>query len=162
MHSYPQGVDVWGREGMRNLSSAANVCTYGGGVADPDWLEELSKLIGEHDVTTRSTHAHDRRGRRRRRRPQRAPRPARRRPGRSTAGPRGAGGGTDWRGTGLPQHGGVRRRSTRPRRRASPRLRADQRDQLVPRGGRTPRRSPASTRSGGPERHCGSAIPRPA
>ncbi|MGC5033799.1 type IV secretory system conjugative DNA transfer family protein [Micromonospora sp. DT229] len=55
LQSYPQGVDVWGREGMRKLWSAANVRTYGGGVADPDWLEELSKLIGEHDVTTRST-----------------------------------------------------------------------------------------------------------
>lgn len=55
LQSYPQGVDVWGREGMRKLWSAANVRTYGGGVADPDWLEELSRLIGEHDVTTRST-----------------------------------------------------------------------------------------------------------
>ncbi|WP_331461096.1 type IV secretory system conjugative DNA transfer family protein [Micromonospora tarapacensis] len=55
LQSYPQGVDVWGREGMRKLWSAANVRTYGGGVADPDWLEELSKLIGEHEVTTRST-----------------------------------------------------------------------------------------------------------
>ncbi|WP_233600256.1 TraG/TraD/VirD4 family protein [Micromonospora sp. M71_S20] len=55
LQSYPQGVDVWGREGMRKLWSAANVRTYGGGVADPDWLEELSKLIGDHDVTTRST-----------------------------------------------------------------------------------------------------------
>ncbi|WFF09914.1 TraM recognition domain-containing protein [Micromonospora sp. WMMD1076] len=54
LQSYPQGVDVWGREGMRKLWSAANVRTYGGGVADPDWLKELSKLIGEHDVTTRA------------------------------------------------------------------------------------------------------------
>ncbi|MFC4066723.1 type IV secretory system conjugative DNA transfer family protein [Actinoplanes subglobosus] len=55
LQSYAQGVDVWGREGMRKLWSAANVRTYGGGVADPDFLEELSKLIGEHDVTVRST-----------------------------------------------------------------------------------------------------------
>ena len=55
LQSYAQGIDVWGREGMRKLWSAANVRTYGGGVADPDFLEELSKLIGEHDVTTRST-----------------------------------------------------------------------------------------------------------
>jgi type IV secretory pathway TraG/TraD family ATPase VirD4 len=53
--SYAQGVDVWGREGMRKLWSAANVRTYGGGAADPEWLEELSKLIGEHDVTERAT-----------------------------------------------------------------------------------------------------------
>ncbi|MEV0130802.1 TraM recognition domain-containing protein [Dactylosporangium sp. NPDC050688] len=55
LQSYPQGVEVWGQEGMRKLWSAATVRTYGGGVADPDWLEELSKLIGEHDVTVRST-----------------------------------------------------------------------------------------------------------
>jgi type IV secretory pathway TraG/TraD family ATPase VirD4 len=55
LQSYAQGVDVWGREGMRKLWSAANVRTYGGGVADPDFLEELSKLIGEHEVTVRST-----------------------------------------------------------------------------------------------------------
>jgi type IV secretory pathway TraG/TraD family ATPase VirD4 len=55
MQSYAQGVDVWGREGMRKLWSSANVRTYGGGVADTDFLEEMSKLIGEHDVITRST-----------------------------------------------------------------------------------------------------------
>ena len=55
LQSYAQGVDVWGREGMRKLWSAANIRTYGGGVADVDFLEELSKLIGPHDVITRST-----------------------------------------------------------------------------------------------------------
>jgi hypothetical protein len=55
LQSYAQGVDVWGCEGMRKLWSAANVRTYGGGVADPEFLDELAKLIGEHDVTTRST-----------------------------------------------------------------------------------------------------------
>jgi len=55
LQSYAQGVDVWGREGMRKLWSAANVRTFGGGVADPEFLDELAKLIGEHDVTTRST-----------------------------------------------------------------------------------------------------------
>lgn len=55
LQSYAQGVDVWGREGMRKLWSAANVRTYGGGVAELDFLEELSKLIGPHDVIVRST-----------------------------------------------------------------------------------------------------------
>jgi type IV secretory pathway TraG/TraD family ATPase VirD4 len=55
LQSYAQGVDVWGRESMRKLWSAANVRTYGGGVAEPDFLDELSRLIGEHDVTVRST-----------------------------------------------------------------------------------------------------------
>ncbi|MBT8227812.1 MAG: type IV secretory system conjugative DNA transfer family protein [Dactylosporangium sp.] len=57
LQSYAQGIDVWGREGMRKLWSAANVRTYGGGVADPEFLDELSKLIGEHDITTQSTSA---------------------------------------------------------------------------------------------------------
>ena len=55
LQSYAQGIDVWGREGMRKLWSAANIRTYGGGVADPEFLDELAKLIGEHDITTRST-----------------------------------------------------------------------------------------------------------
>lgn len=55
LQSYAQGVDVWGRDGMRKMWSAANVRSYGGGVADPDFLEELSRLIGEHDIITRST-----------------------------------------------------------------------------------------------------------
>jgi type IV secretory pathway TraG/TraD family ATPase VirD4 len=55
LQSYAQGVDVWGREGMRKLWSAANVRTYGGGVTETDFLEELSKLVGEHDVATRSS-----------------------------------------------------------------------------------------------------------
>ena len=42
-------------KGMRKLWSAANVRTYGGGVADPEFLEEMSKLVGEHDVATRSS-----------------------------------------------------------------------------------------------------------
>lgn len=55
LQSYAQGVEVWGRDGMRKLWSSANVRTYGGGVADPDFLEELSRLIGETDVIVRST-----------------------------------------------------------------------------------------------------------
>ncbi|MFI5938140.1 TraM recognition domain-containing protein [Actinoplanes sp. NPDC051494] len=55
LQSYAQGVDVWSREVMRKLWSAANVRTYGGGAADPDFLEELIKIIGEHEVTVRST-----------------------------------------------------------------------------------------------------------
>lgn len=55
LQSYAQGVDVWGRESMRKLWSAANIRTYGGGVAEPDFLDELSRLIGEHDVTVRAT-----------------------------------------------------------------------------------------------------------
>ena len=55
LQSYAQGEAVWGEEGMRKLWSAANIVTYGGGVKDSRWLETLSQLIGEHDVTVRST-----------------------------------------------------------------------------------------------------------
>ena len=55
LQSYAQGIKVWGKEGISELWSAANVRTYGGGVSDPQFLEEMSKLIGEHDVTTTST-----------------------------------------------------------------------------------------------------------
>lgn len=55
LQSWSQGVEVWGREGMRKLWSAANVRVYGGGVAEPDFLGELSQLIGEYDRSTWST-----------------------------------------------------------------------------------------------------------
>jgi hypothetical protein len=32
LQSWSQGVEVWGRDGMLKLWSAANVLTYGGGV----------------------------------------------------------------------------------------------------------------------------------
>ena len=49
LQSWSQGVDVWGRDGMRKLWSAATVKVYGGGVADADFLEDLSRLIGDYD-----------------------------------------------------------------------------------------------------------------
>ena len=38
LQSWSQGVEVWGREGMRKLWSAANIRVYGGGVAEQDFL----------------------------------------------------------------------------------------------------------------------------
>ena len=59
LQSWSQGVAVWGREGMRKLWSAATVKVYGGGVSEVEFLEELSKLIGEYDALTRQdTHSH--------------------------------------------------------------------------------------------------------
>jgi len=55
LQSYAQGEEVWGAGGMRKLWSAANVRTYGGGVIDTDFLEQLSQLVGYRDVTVRST-----------------------------------------------------------------------------------------------------------
>jgi type IV secretory pathway TraG/TraD family ATPase VirD4 len=59
LQSWSQGVEAWGREGMRKLWSAANVRVYGGGVTEVEFLEELSKLIGEYDALSRSdTHSY--------------------------------------------------------------------------------------------------------
>jgi type IV secretory pathway TraG/TraD family ATPase VirD4 len=50
LQSWSQGVEVWGRDGMRKLWSAANVKIYGGGVAEAEFLGELRQVIGTHDV----------------------------------------------------------------------------------------------------------------
>ncbi|GAB7191816.1 hypothetical protein NUM3379_25240 [Kineococcus sp. NUM-3379] len=50
LQSWSQGVEVWGREGMRKLWSAANVKVYGGGVSEVEFLSELSQLVGEFDA----------------------------------------------------------------------------------------------------------------
>jgi len=55
LQSYSQGVEVWGRDGMRKLLSAANVLIYGGGVRETEWLQELSQLLPEWRPTTVST-----------------------------------------------------------------------------------------------------------
>jgi type IV secretory pathway TraG/TraD family ATPase VirD4 len=56
LQSWSQGVEVWGRDGMRKLWSAANIKVYGGGVAEADFLGELAQLIGDYRYsnTTRS------------------------------------------------------------------------------------------------------------
>jgi type IV secretory pathway TraG/TraD family ATPase VirD4 len=59
LQSWSQGVEVWGREGMRKLWSAATVKVYGGGVSEVEFLQELCKLIGEYDAPSRQeTHSH--------------------------------------------------------------------------------------------------------
>ncbi len=54
LQSWAQGIDVWGESGMRKLWSAANIAVYGGGVKDAEFLDMLSKLIGDYDKSTRS------------------------------------------------------------------------------------------------------------
>lgn len=54
LQSWSQGVEVWGREGMRKLWSASNVKVYGGGVAETEFLGELSQLIGDFTLRTAS------------------------------------------------------------------------------------------------------------
>lgn len=57
LQSWSQGVEVWGQEGMRKLFSAANVRVFGGGVAERDFLTEISDYVGEYDKRTRSISA---------------------------------------------------------------------------------------------------------
>jgi len=54
LQSWSQGVDVWGREGMRKLWSAANIKVYGGGVSEVEYLQEISQLIGDFELDTTS------------------------------------------------------------------------------------------------------------
>lgn len=54
LQSWSQGVECWSREGMRKLWGASNVRVYGGGVADLDFLDDVSQLCGEYDAPTRS------------------------------------------------------------------------------------------------------------
>ncbi len=62
LQSYSQGVGVWGRDGMRALTSAANVLLVGGGVREPEFLRELSALVGEYE-TTKTSMSYSRSGR---------------------------------------------------------------------------------------------------
>lgn len=55
LQSWSQGVQVWGREGIRKLWSASNIAVYGGGVKEPEFLGELSQMIGDYDRSTTST-----------------------------------------------------------------------------------------------------------
>lgn len=48
LQSWSQGVEVWGRDGMRKLWSASNIKVYGGGVAEAEFLNEMAQLVGEY------------------------------------------------------------------------------------------------------------------
>jgi type IV secretory pathway TraG/TraD family ATPase VirD4 len=52
LQSHAQGVSVWGETGMRALLGAATVKVVGSGIDDAGFAEDLSRLIGDHDVTT--------------------------------------------------------------------------------------------------------------
>lgn len=54
LQSYSQGEDVWGRAGMKKLWSAANIRGIGAGIAEADFLKDVSELIGDHDVRART------------------------------------------------------------------------------------------------------------
>jgi hypothetical protein len=52
LQSWSQGVEVWGRDGMRKLCSAANIKVYGGGVAEAEFLNDLAQLVGSTATPT--------------------------------------------------------------------------------------------------------------
>lgn len=56
LQSYPQGERVWGQTGMATLWAASTIKIIGAGMDDEHFLGKVSKLIGEHDVTTRGIH----------------------------------------------------------------------------------------------------------
>ncbi|MDF1480338.1 TraM recognition domain-containing protein [Leifsonia sp. H3M29-4] len=55
LQSWSQGVEVWGRDGMQKLWTAANAKLYLGGVDEEQFLAALSQLVGEFEVSARST-----------------------------------------------------------------------------------------------------------
>ncbi|MBA3489033.1 MAG: type IV secretory system conjugative DNA transfer family protein [Longispora sp.] len=54
LQSYSQGEGVWGRLGMDSMFDEASHILYLGGLKDPRYLDKLSQLIGEHDITVQS------------------------------------------------------------------------------------------------------------
>ena len=54
LQSWAQGQECWGEHGMEKLWSAANIRVYGGGASDSNFLERLSKLIGDYDIISSS------------------------------------------------------------------------------------------------------------
>jgi type IV secretory pathway TraG/TraD family ATPase VirD4 len=54
LQSWAQGEEVWGKAGIRRLWDSSNIRTYGGGVADPTFLDEISRAIGHYWTTARS------------------------------------------------------------------------------------------------------------
>jgi type IV secretory pathway TraG/TraD family ATPase VirD4 len=58
LQSYQQGERVWGQHGMGALWSAATCKVVGAGIDDAKFAEDLSRLIGEHDVAIGS-HSRD-------------------------------------------------------------------------------------------------------
>ncbi|MFC6136506.1 MULTISPECIES: type IV secretory system conjugative DNA transfer family protein [Streptomyces] len=59
LQSYRQGQKVWGDAGMDAMWSASTVKVIGSGIDDPDFADKLSRLIGDHDVETKSTSISD-------------------------------------------------------------------------------------------------------
>ncbi len=55
LQSYAQGAGVWGENGMKALFSAATVKVIGAGIDDAAFAEDLSRLVGDHDVVVEAS-----------------------------------------------------------------------------------------------------------
>ena len=54
LQSYAQGEAVWGKSGMRSLWSAATVKLLGAGLDEASFVQDVSRLVRDHDVPTDS------------------------------------------------------------------------------------------------------------
>jgi type IV secretory pathway TraG/TraD family ATPase VirD4 len=54
LQSYAQGAQVWGHTGIKELWGASTIKLVGPGMDDASFAGDLSRLVGEHDVPTRS------------------------------------------------------------------------------------------------------------
>lgn len=54
LHSWSQSLRARGKEGVTQMSDAANLCGVGPGMADDQFAGTLSRLVGDRDVRTRS------------------------------------------------------------------------------------------------------------
>ncbi|MFK3978844.1 type IV secretory system conjugative DNA transfer family protein [Micromonospora sp. NPDC050397] len=54
LQSYRQGVRVWGEPGMDALWGAATIKLLGAGLDDADFVDKISRLVGQKDVETKS------------------------------------------------------------------------------------------------------------
>lgn len=57
LQGWSQGVEAWGERGMMKLWSASNIRVVGSGLGEEPFLGQISRMIGEHDVVTRSASA---------------------------------------------------------------------------------------------------------
>ncbi|OYO15524.1 conjugal transfer protein TraG [Enemella evansiae] len=57
LQGWSQGVEAWGERGMMKLWSASNIRVVGSGLAEEPFLAQISRLIGDHDIVTRSASA---------------------------------------------------------------------------------------------------------
>ena len=56
LQSYAQGERVWGKAGMRELWGASTIKLIGSGADDADFAEDISRIIGDHEINTVSLH----------------------------------------------------------------------------------------------------------